>query len=141
MESNNRVVLIGNLGKDPEVRVLESGVKLVRFSLATNERFLDSSGEQRVHTEWHSVVAWRRVADYADRELRCGSHIRVEGKIRSRKQIDKRTGDEIPIFEIFADSLQLLSNDACAQSATAKNQPNKEPQILPPPQDVDNLPF
>ncbi len=105
--SLNKVLLIGNVGKDPEVRNLESGAKTASFTLATSERYKDRSGETREMTEWHNIVAWRGLADLAENYIRKGSQIYVEGRIRSRSYTD-RDGNTRYITEIQADAIQLL---------------------------------
>src|SRR5690554_2892364 len=84
----NKVILVGRLGQDPEVRTLESGAKLAKFSVATNENFRDRSGEWQERTEWHNVIAWRYNADKAERSLNKGSLVYVEGKLTHRKYTD-----------------------------------------------------
>ena len=88
--SVNKVILVGNLGKDPEVRTLESGSKVVGFSLATSEKYKDKiTGEQRVQTDWHNIVMWRNLADIADKYLRKGMQVYIEGKLRTRSWQDR----------------------------------------------------
>jgi single-strand DNA-binding protein len=103
----NKVLLIGNVGRDPEIRHLEGGASVASFSLATTERFKDRSGETREITEWHNIVAWRQLADLASRFIKKGSQIYVEGRIRSRSW-DDANGQKRYITEILADSIQLL---------------------------------
>ncbi|HPH52798.1 MAG: single-stranded DNA-binding protein [Bacteroidales bacterium] len=103
----NKVLLIGNVGRDPEIRHLEGGASVASFSLATTERFKDRSGETREITEWHNIVAWRQLADLAGRFIKKGSQIYVEGRIRSRSW-DDASGQKRYITEILADSIQLL---------------------------------
>ncbi len=103
----NKVLLIGNVGRDPEVRHLEGGASVASFSLATTERYKDRSGETREITEWHNIVAWRQLADLASRFIKKGSQIYVEGRIRSRSW-DDANGQKRYITEILADSIQLL---------------------------------
>ena len=109
----NKVMLIGNVGQDPEVRYLDGNngnggnTKVATIRLATSERYRDRNGEQRENTEWHSVVAWRNLADLAENFIRKGTQIYVEGKIRSREYTDQ-TGAKRYRTEIIADSIQLL---------------------------------
>lgn len=112
--SLNKVMLIGNVGSDPEVRYLENNpqnpggnVKVATLRLATTERYRDLNGEQRENTEWHSVVLWRNNADVAERFIRKGSQIYIEGKLRTRQWTDQ-TGNKRYTTEVVADSLQLL---------------------------------
>ncbi|HIZ86745.1 MAG TPA: single-stranded DNA-binding protein [Candidatus Coprenecus pullistercoris] len=110
--SLNKVLLIGNAGKDPEVRHLESGVVTATFSLATTERYRDRiSGENREQTEWHNIVCWRNLADIADKYVRKGTQLFIEGRIRSRSYND-RDGNTRYVTEIVADNMQLLGRKA-----------------------------
>ncbi|MBO4765403.1 MAG: single-stranded DNA-binding protein [Bacteroidales bacterium] len=104
----NKVLLIGNVGKDPDVRHLEGGASVASFTLATTERYRErGSGETKELTEWHNIVAWRQLADLAENFIRKGSQIFVEGRIRSRSW-DDQNGQKRYITEILADSIQLL---------------------------------
>ena len=103
----NKVTLIGNLGRDPEIRHLENGSVVGRFSLATNENYKDKSGAWQTQTEWHDVVVWRMLAERAERELKKGSLCYVEGKLTHRKYTDK-DGVERYITEVVANNVKLL---------------------------------
>ena len=89
----NKVILIGNLGRDPEVRYLEGNVAVARFSVATNENYKDKKGEWQTATEWHDVVVWRSLAERAEKQLKKGSQVFVEGKLTHRKYQDKEGND------------------------------------------------
>lgn len=89
----NKVTLIGNLGKDPEVRTFDNGSKVARFSLATNESYQDKAGEWQTLTEWHNIVCWRNLADRAERQLKKGNLVYVEGKVSYRKWQDTEGKD------------------------------------------------
>lgn len=86
----NKVILLGNLGSDPEVKILESGIKKVRFTIATNESYVDRSGERKVQTDWHSVEVWDKQAETAERYLRKGRKVLVEGKLKTEKWKDNQ---------------------------------------------------
>jgi len=103
----NKVMLIGNVGKDPEIRHLESGTAVANITLATTERYKDRNGELQEQTEWHNVVLWRGLADVTERFVRKGSQIFIEGKIRSRSWEDQ-SGQKRYTTEIVADNMQLL---------------------------------
>lgn len=104
----NKVILIGNVGADPEIRTLESGVKVANIRLATTERIYNrESQEAREHTEWHNVTLWRNLADVADRFVRKGSQIYIEGRLRSRDWTDQQ-GNKRYAIDIVADDLKLL---------------------------------
>jgi single-strand DNA-binding protein len=103
----NKVTLIGNLGKEPEVRTLENGSKVATFSLATNENYKDRDGNWQTITEWHNIVAWRALADRAERDLKKGSMVYIDGKLTSRKYKDKEGNDRYTT-EVVANVLQSL---------------------------------
>ena len=89
MSGVNKVILVGHLGKDPEVRHLENGVNVASFSLATTETITNKNGEKQDLTEWHNIVVWRGLADVAEKYLKKGKQVYVEGKIRTRSWDDK----------------------------------------------------
>jgi len=114
MPSLNKVLLIGNVGRDPEVRYLDQGsaqggqsTKVATFTLATTDRYRDRSGELRENTEWHNLVLWRQLADLAEKFIRKGSQVYVEGHIRTRSYNDQQ-GQKKYMTEIVADNVQLL---------------------------------
>ena len=107
----NKVMLIGNVGKDPEVRHLEGGSVVASFSLATTEKYRDRNNELKETTEWHNIVCWRALAELADKYIRKGTQIYVEGKIRTRSWEDQ-SGQKRYTTEILADSIQLLGRKA-----------------------------
>jgi single-strand DNA-binding protein len=107
MAGVNRVILIGNLGKDPEIRSLEGGVKVANFSLATTETFKGKNGEKVDQTEWHNIVLWRGLAEVAESFLKKGNTIYVEGKIRTRDWTDK-DGNKRYTTEIVGDNMVML---------------------------------
>ncbi|MDQ3109983.1 MAG: single-stranded DNA-binding protein [Bacteroidota bacterium] len=108
MPGVNIVILIGNLGKDPEVRYLEGGIAVANFPIATTESFRDKNGNKNEQTEWHQIVLWRRLAEVAEKYLRKGQMVYLEGKIRSRTWDDK-DGNKRYTTEIFGDVLTILS--------------------------------
>ena len=155
----NKVILVGNVGIDPEVRTTESGVKVARVRLATTERIYNrQTNESTEYTEWHTITLWRGLADVVDRYVRKGSQLYVEGRLRTREWTDK---DNIKRYttEIMADDMKLLGRRSEAQaqqggyaqpqSAPAAQpqyaQPTAQPvqsQSIPVPQDdPDDLPF
>ncbi|MBQ0096785.1 MAG: single-stranded DNA-binding protein [Bacteroidales bacterium] len=106
--SLNKVMLIGNVGMDPEVRYLDnSQTKVARIRLATTERYTDRNGEVRENTEWHTISCWRRLADTVERFVKKGSQIYVEGRLQTREWTDN-TGAKRYSTEISADNIQLL---------------------------------
>ena len=114
--SLNKVMLIGNVGRDPEVRFLEGNAKVATFTLATSERFKDRNGELRENTEWHNIVAWRANADVAERFIHKGTQIYVEGRLRTRSYTDQ-AGVKKFTTEIQADTIQLLGRRPDADGA------------------------
>lgn len=112
--SLNKVMLIGNVGRDPEVRYLDgngangAGTKVATFTLATSERYRDRSGELRENTEWHNIVAWRQSADIAEKFVRKGTQLFIEGRLRTRSYTGQ-DGVKKYTTEITVDNLQLLS--------------------------------
>jgi len=107
-KSVNKVILVGNVGKDPEVRYSQSGTPVANFSLATNERFKDSSGEWQDRTEWHNIVAWQRLAEIVGEYVAKGSKVYVEGKLQTTSWEDRQSGERKYRTEIVARDLLLL---------------------------------
>ncbi|MBV9574777.1 MAG: single-stranded DNA-binding protein [Acidobacteriales bacterium] len=107
-KSLNRVTLIGNLGKDPEVKYTPSGTPVAKLTLATNERFKDKAGEWQDRTEWHNVVLWQRLAEIAGEYLKKGGKVYVEGRLQTRSWDDKTTNQKKYMTEVVASDLILL---------------------------------
>ena len=107
MRGVNRVILIGNLGKDPEMQFLEGNIAVAKFSLATTETFKDRSGKLMSQTEWHTVVLWRGLAELAQKYLHKGSFIYIEGRLKTRSWEDKE-GNKKFATEIVGDNLIML---------------------------------
>ncbi|MEN8188125.1 MAG: single-stranded DNA-binding protein [Bacteroidota bacterium] len=105
----NRVQLIGHLGMDPEVKTLESGSKLAKFSLATNDSYRNAKGEKITDTEWHNVVAWNKTAELAENFLAKGKEIAIEGKLTSRSW-DDANGNKKYITEVVCNEILFLGN-------------------------------
>jgi single-strand DNA-binding protein len=148
----NKVTLIGNLGKDPEVRHLEGGAVVARLAVATNESYKDKSGEWQTQTEWHNVNMWGPMAERAERSLKKGSLIYIEGKLQTRKWQDK-DGNDRYTTEVRANQLRLLdrkddsdvsqsagSNMVGAGTGTAST-PHAIDMSGQIPKDDDDLPF
>ena len=128
------MILIGNLGKDPEVRHTASGVPVCRFSLATNETFKNTAGDTEQHTEWHSVVCFARLAEICGQYLAKGRQVYIEGSIRSRKW-DDRDGNERRSYDIVARHMQMLSPAANGNGAKPKE---SKPSQASQPSEEDN---
>ena len=128
MSGVNKVILIGNLGKDPEVRYLDSGIAVANFSLATTENYRNKEGEKVSQTEWHNVVLWRGLAEIAEKYLKKGSSVYIEGRIRNRKWEDKE-GNTRYNNEILADNMTMLggrSNDSNQDIGSNQNTSKSE---------------
>ncbi|HEV7570660.1 MAG TPA: single-stranded DNA-binding protein [Thermoanaerobaculia bacterium] len=106
--SVNKVILIGRLGKDPEIRSIPSGKSVTKFTLATDDRFTDKSGEKQERTEWHNIEAWDRLAEICGQYLRKGSLVYIEGSIRTESWDDKETGVKKYRTKIVANTMQML---------------------------------
>ena len=137
--SVNKVILIGNVGKDPDVRYLDSGVAVATFSLATTERgyTLQNGTQVPDRTEWHNIVLWRGLAQTAEKYVRKGDKLYIEGKIRSRSY-DDQNGVKRSIVEIFADNMEMLTPRGTAQPQQPMQQPMQQPVVENP---SDDLPF
>ncbi|PYX56775.1 MAG: single-stranded DNA-binding protein [Acidobacteria bacterium] len=107
-KSVNKVILIGNLGKDPEVKYTPAGTAVAKITLATNERFKDKSGEWQERTEWHNVVLWQRLAEIAGEYLKKGSKLYVEGRLQTHSWEDKQTSQKKYMTEVVASDIVLL---------------------------------
>lgn len=107
MASLNKVMLIGNLGKDPEVRAIPSGVKVANFSIATTESYTDKNNQKVDKTEWHNIVMWRGLAEVAEKYLKKGNQVFIEGKLTTRSW-DDQSGQKKYMTEIVADNMVML---------------------------------
>lgn len=107
-KSVNKVILVGNLGKDPEVKYTPSGVPVAKFSLATNERFKDKGGEWQDRTEWHNIIAWQRLAEIVGEYVKKGSKLYIEGRLQTSSWEDKQSGEKRYRTEVVASDLVLL---------------------------------
>jgi single-strand DNA-binding protein len=148
MSGVNKVILIGNLGADPEVRHLQNGASVANFRIATSETFKDrTTGEKREQTEWHNIVAWRGLAEITEKFLRKGSKVYVEGKLRNRQYQDK-DGNTRYVTEVQADEMTLLDRP----TERGEGQPAMRSEAAPQPastgapvasggDDLDDLPF
>jgi single-strand DNA-binding protein len=108
-KSVNKVILIGNLGKDPEVKYTPQGTAVAKITLATNERYKDKSGAWQDRTEWHNVVLWQRLAEIAGEYLKKGGKVYIEGRLQTRSWDDKQTNQKKYMTEVVANDLVLLS--------------------------------
>ena len=140
MASVNKVILVGNLGKDPEIKKFESGIKNASFSLATTEKFKNKTGEMVSNTEWHNIVVWGALSDVAEKYLKKGSQIYLEGKIKTSSWEDK-SGSKRYKTEIYADSFTMLGAKE-TQTNDTKKENATQPELSNNP-DIDDieLPF
>tara|TARA_B110000908_G_scaffold156969_1_gene196674 strand:+ start:1513 stop:1914 length:402 start_codon:yes stop_codon:yes gene_type:complete len=125
MAGVNKVILLGNLGKDPEVRYLDNGVAVANFSLATTENYKNKEGERVSQTEWHNIVLWRGLAEVAEKYLKKGASVYIEGKIKTSKWEDK-DGKTRYNTEILADNMTMLGgrqsqDDSPSLSSSSSN--------------------
>ncbi len=141
MAGVNKVILLGNLGKDPEIRTLESGTKLARFPLATNEYYKGKDGEMVEKTEWHNVVVWHQRAELAEKYLQKGSQVYIEGRLQTR-QWDDKDGNKRYTTEIIGDVMNFVGGRPGGGSGGQQGQNSMEQSKnadLPP--EEDDLPF
>ena len=120
MSGVNKVILIGNLGKDPEVRYLDNGVAVANISLATSESYKNKEGERITQTEWHDVVLWRGLAEVAEKFLKKGSNVYIEGKLRTNKWVDKDENNRYKT-EVLADKLTMLGKSNSQDNSVEKS--------------------
>jgi single-strand DNA-binding protein len=135
MSGLNKVMLIGNLGKDPDVRYLETGVPVATFPLATTEVYRDREGNKVERTEWHNIVLWRGLAEVAKNHLRKGAKVFIEGKLSNRNWDDKE-GNRRSITEIVGDNLLILVRTGDTLR-TPTNYETHPAATLPPPTTTD----
>jgi single-strand DNA-binding protein len=123
----NRIILVGHLGRDPEVRRLENGTAVGKFAMATSEYYRDANNEIQTQTEWHDVVVWRNLAERAEKDLKKGAMVFVEGKLTHRKYTDKN-GIERYTAEIVANTFRTMSNKDGSSTGYRENyMPTQEP--------------
>ena len=152
--SLNRVQLIGNLGKDPEVKFTPQGTPVAKLTIATNERFKDKAGEWQDRTEWHNVVLWQRMAEIAGEYLKKGGKVYIEGRLQTRSWDDKTSGQKKYMTEVVASDMILLGGrgeggggpEDYAQEAPMRSAPRARPAAAsgPPPSEGisdDDVPF
>lgn len=146
----NKVILIGNVGADPDVRYLEGGVAVANLRLATTERYRNKNGENVDQTEWHTIVLWRGLAEIVEKYVRKGMRLYIEGRLRTRTW-DDQSGNKRYTTEIWADNMQMLSfrqegengnpTPARNYNAPANTAPASQSEAPVAPDDNDDLPF
>lgn len=135
----NKVILIGNVGKDPEVKDISSELKVATFPIATSEKYKNKNGEYVTNTEWHNIVVWRGLAGVVEKYIKKGSSVYVEGKITTRTW-DNKDGIKQYRTEIVCDNLQMLGSKSDAQQTAGSNSASGTGDKTPPPEE-DDLPF
>ena len=134
------IILIGNLGKDPEVRHLDSGVAVANFSLATTESYNNKQGERISQTEWHNVVLWRGLADIAEKYLKKGNSVYIEGKIHTRKWEDKE-GNTRYSTDVIADKMTMLGSKPDSNKTSSTSNEDSSSVESSNQKTDDDLPF
>jgi len=145
--SVNKVILIGRLGRDPEIKYTPSGAPVAKFTMATDEVFKDRTGEQQKRTEWHTIVAWNKLAEICGEYLTKGKQVYIEGSIRSR-QWEDQAGNKRTAYEIVARDMRMLGTKADAErlaAASVERPPAERPaptEATPEPEITDeDIPF
>jgi len=143
-KSVNKVILVGNVGKDPEVKYSPSGTPIAKFSLATNERFKDRSGEWQERVEWHNIVAWQRLAEIVGEFVVTGSKVYIEGKLQTSSWEDRQSGHTKYRTEIVARDLVLLGSRGNGTAGSQEGEPGPAAQHETPTEnaeDLEDIPF
>jgi len=145
MASLNKVLLIGNLGKDPEVRYMPNGDAVANFSIATTESYKDKNGDKQDKTEWHNITMYRKLAEIAGQYLKKGSQVYLEGKIQTRKWQDKEGADRYTT-EVICDEMKMLGGRQEGQQQQTQQQapapaPRRAPRVVDDFDDPSNIPF
>jgi len=141
-KSINKVILVGNVGKDPEVKYTPSGVALAKFSLATNEKFKDKSGEWQERTEWHNVLAWQRLAEIVGECVQKGAKLFIEGRLQTSSWEDRNSGEKKYRVEIVAREIVLLgARDAYSDGDREHAEDDREPVHAGSGEITDDIPF
>lgn len=138
LASVNKVILIGNLGKDPELKYTQSGTAVCSFNLATTEKWSDQAGKAQEKTEWHRITVWKKQAENCAKYLRKGSSAYIEGRIQTRSW-DDQSGQKRYSTEIVADNVKFLGGTGGQSSSSPA--PSVPDYNEMPPQDMDNIPF
>lgn len=136
----NKIILVGNVGKDPEVRHLDSGVAVASFPFATSETYRNKENQKVTNTEWHNIVVWRGLAEIVEKYVKKGDPLYLEGKIRTRSYDDKE-GNKKYITEIVVDNMQMLGSKQSNSDNSEPAEKESKPDIDSAPQEEDDLPF
>ena len=139
----NKVILVGNLGRDPELRTTTSGQPVANFTMATSRKWKNRDGERQEETEWHTIVCWGRQAEVAGQYLTKGKQIYVEGRIQTRSWDDRQSGEKKYRTEIICDNFQMLGSRSSSSSYDGGGARDAGPSQAPPPAAPadDDIPF
>src|SRR2546421_8049087 len=140
----NKVILVGRLGKDPEIKSTAGGQTVAKFTMATDEKFTDKSGEKQERTEWHNIVAWARLAEICGQYLRKGSLVYIEGSIRTDSWEDKESGQKRYRTEIIAREMKMLDRKRDSDEGSGGGYGARRPAAATaggPPEGEDEVPF
>ena len=145
----NKVILVGRLGKDPEIRSTPSGTNVARFSLATDEKFTDRNGDKQERTEWHNIVAWGKLAEICGQYLKKGKLVYIDGSIRTDSWDDKESGQKKYRTEIVASTMKMLDRRGDDEGGsygggggyTSSRKPAAAPAPGPEMEDDEEVPF
>lgn len=137
--SVNKVILVGNVGRDPEIRTMESGTKYARFSVATNETYTDKQGQRQTQTEWHNIIVWGKQAEIVEQYVKAGKLLYIEGRLRTSSY--EKDGIKRYTTDIQCDKFRFLGpNQSAQEGAPAPQPPSHEVKSSPIPE-PDDLPF
>lgn len=131
MASVNRVILVGNLGRDPEMRYMPSGEAIANFSIATTDTWKDKQGQKQERTEWHRISMFGKLAEIAGEYLKKGAPVYIEGRLQTQKWVDKDTQEERQRTEIVADRMQMLGGKGSNDDSTQPSSPQTSAQDVP----------
>jgi len=137
----NKVILIGNLGRDPEIRTTPSGQNVATFTLATSRRWKDRDGNRQEKTEWHNIVVWGKQAEVAGQYLTKGKQVFIEGRIETRSWEDKQSGEKRYKTEIICDNFQMLGSRGGADARGAAPEAGHPEEPGPAAMEDDDIPF
>ena len=143
-KSVNKVILVGNVGKDPEVKYSPSGTPIAKFSIATNEKFKDRNGQWQERVEWHAIVAWQRLAEIVGEFVTTGSKVYIEGKLQTSNWEDRQSGQTKYRTEIVARDLVLLGSRGNGTSDSPESEPSPAARHETPTEtaeDLEDIPF
>jgi single-strand DNA-binding protein len=139
MSGVNKVILIGHVGRDPEVRYLEGGIALARFTMATTESYKNKEGVKTDQTEWHNIVMWRGLAEIAEKYVRKGKQLYIEGKLRTRSYGDE--GNKKYFTEIIAENMTMLGGPRIEEAVKNNNEVTAPVDVPEPEPEGKGLPF